>query len=571
MANISFKVTMDNPSTHLFQVTLSIAGNNNSTLDVKLPVWTPGSYLIREYAKNINYVNAFDSSGNQLNAYKTDKNTWQIANASNQLTITYEVYAFEESVRTCWLDEEHASIIPAAFFLLPETIDGAISIHFKPNGLFKKIATALQQIENDNWAYQAESKDELYDSPIEIGNHSETTFTAAGILHKLAIYGEGNFDAQQITKDLIRVIETEVNIFKHHPCKAYLFILLNSNTMRGGLEHLHATSLIFKRFNYKPRVNYLEFISLAAHEYFHLWNVKRLRPFALGPFNYYNENYTTSLWIAEGFTSYYDDLIVYRAGISTESEYLTIVEKNINEAENAPGKHTQSVAEASFDAWIKYYRQNENSNNSQVNYYVRGALLTMLLDILIIHNSEGKYCLDDVMCEAYNTFYLQNNRGFTEDEFKGILEKYAATKLDNFYSQFVFGTELPDLQAYFAKVGLELIDGNAGKIEVDLGATINERNLIASIRKNSAAAIGGLNVNDEIIAINNFRYTSGLLTTFSESAKSGDSIALTVSRNGVIKQFTITFQLTDKVNYTLNPLSDAGITQRNNYAKWLKR
>lgn len=538
---------------------------------LQLPVWTPGSYLIREYAKNINYVKAFGNEGNQLQIEKSDKNTWIIANAGNNLIIQYEVYAFEESVRTCWLDDAHASIIPAALFLLPEQVDAPIAIHFKPHASFSKIATSLNQIGNNKWERIAESKDELYDSPIEIGNHSETSFIASGVQHQLAIYGAGNYNEQQIIDDLIRVIDTEVKIFNHHPCKSYLFILLNSNTLRGGLEHLHSTSLIFKRFNYSPRANYLEFISLAAHEYFHLWNVKRLRPVALGPFNYYSENYTTSLWIAEGFTSYYDDLIVYRAGISTEREYLNVVEKNINDAENAPGKHVQSVAAASFDAWIKYYRQNENSNNSQVNYYVRGALLTMLLDILIIHNSSGQYCLDEVMREAYQTFYLQNNRGYTEAEFKSILEKYAGENLDNFYSNHVFGTVQPDLNAYFEKVGLELIDSNSGKIETDFGITINDRNIITTIRQSSAGEKSGLNVNDELIAINNFRYQSGLLTTFYESAKIGDKVSITVNRNGIIVQFDVVYQLSDKVNYTLNPINAATDKQRNNYAKWLQR
>jgi len=571
MANISFLISMENPATHQFQVTMQIAANNDAHLMLQLAVWTPGSYLIREYAKNINYVKAFDKSGNKLSVEKSDKNTWVVANAGNELIVQYEVYAFEESVRTCWLDAEHASIIPAAFFLLPEHIDSPITIHIKPHVTFFKIATALNQIDNNKWARVAESKDELYDSPIEIGNHSEASFTASGVEHHLAIYGAGNYDEKQIINDLIQVIDTEVKIFKHHPCKQYLFILLNSNTLRGGLEHLHSTSLIFKRFDYTPRANYLEFISLAAHEYFHLWNVKRLRPIALGPFNYYSENYTTSLWIAEGFTSYYDDLIVYRAGISTEREYLNVVEKNINEAENAPGKHTQSVAASSFDAWIKYYRQNENSNNSQVNYYVRGALLTMLLDILIIHNSAGNYCLDDVMREAYHTFYLQNNRGFTEAEFKTILEKYAGENLDNFYANHVFGTEQPDLNAYFAKLGLALIDGNSGKLETDFGIIVNDRNMITAIRKSSAGELGGLNVNDELIAVNNFRYTSGLLTTFSASVKIGDAISITVNRNGIIIPMQVAYQLSDKVNYTLNPMSTSTDLHRNNYAKWLQR
>jgi predicted metalloprotease with PDZ domain len=318
------------------------------------------------------------------------------------------------------------------------------------------------------------------------------------------------------------------------------------------------------------RTSYLEFISLCAHEYFHLWNVKRLRPAALGPFNYGEENYTTGLWVAEGFTSYFDDLIVYRAGIYTENEYLNVVEKNINDAENAPGKHVQSVAEASFDAWIKYYRQNENSNNSQVNYYVRGGVLALLLDLMIIRHSKGLYNINDVMRDAYNQFYLQRNQGFTEAELKAIIEQYAGENLDWFYDNHVFGTKQIDY-SIFAAFGLQLVNQNEGKLELDLGIVINDKNAIQSVRKNSACEKGGLNVNDEIIAINNFRYTTGLLNQFTENKSAGDTLQITISRSGMLQTFDVTLQNTDKVDYKLTPLENSGAAQKSLYEIWLKR
>lgn len=571
MANITFKVFMKQPSMHLFHVEMHIANAIAQNLSLKLPVWTPGSYLVREYAKNFNYVHASDINGNPLPVVKQNKCTWNITTTALDVIVSYEIYAFEESVRTCWLDEDHASIIPAAFFMLPENFDEPVNIEFFPHPGFTKIASALNPINENIWHLQAQTKDELYDSPIEIGNHTTHTFIAANINHELAIVGDGNYNGGKIIEDLKKIISAEVALFQHHPCKKYLFILLNSNTLRGGLEHLNSTSLIFKRFNYEPRENYLEFISLVAHEYFHLWNVKRLRPAALGPFNYYEENYTTSLWIVEGFTSYYDDLMVYRAGISTEAEYLAVIEKNINGAQNAPGKDVQSTAEGSFDAWIKYYRQNENSNNSHVNYYVRGAMITMLLDIIIINNTNGKHCLDDVMREAYTTFYLENNRGYTEAEFKSILTKYANEDLNYFYDNIIFGTVQPDLNKYFEMVGLELIDKNKDALEADLGITINTQNNITNIRRNSAGEKCGLNVNDEIIAINNFRYSSDLMSKFGVNANAGDKIIILINRNGIIKSYEAIYQKSDKVNYSLSPIQNANQQQRDNYSRWLKR
>ena len=570
MMHIAYEVAMPNPATHVYQFTLHIKGVTEEFVHLELPVWTPGSYLVREYAKNVNALQATDAQGDILPVVKTQKNSWAVYAAGNDFTVTYEIYAFEESVRTCWLDSSHASLIPAACFLWVAGYEGGVEITIHPHESFKKIATALPNAQNNVWQLIAADKVTLYDSPIEIGNHETYTFEAAGIPHTLAIYGEGNHNAQQIIADLIKIIDTEVKIFQSHPCDKYLFILLNSHTQRGGLEHLFSTSLIFKRFGYTARTSYLEFISLCAHEYFHLWNVKRLRPAALGPFNYGEENYTTGLWVAEGFTSYFDDLIVYRAGIYTENEYLNVVEKNINDAENAPGKHVQSVAEASFDAWIKYYRQNENSNNSQVNYYVRGGVLALLLDLMIIRHSKGLYNINDVIRDAYNQFYLQRNQGFTEAELKAIIEQYAGENLDWFYDNHVFGTKQIDY-SIFAAFGLQLVNQNEGKLELDLGIVINDKNAIQSVRKNSAGEKGGLNVNDEIIAINNFRYATGLLTQFTENKSAGDTLQLTISRSGMLQTFDVTLQNTDKVDYKLTPLENSGAAQKSLYEIWLKR
>jgi len=570
MQALTFHVYMERPDTHIFRIRMQIPALSQDVLTLTLPVWTPGSYLVREYARHINALHAFTDAG-PLPVEKYSKNEWQLHTAGNACTVEYTLYAFEESVRTCWLDDAHATLIPAGMFLHIAGHDMPVLLHMHPAPAFTRISTALPMFGDDPFTRYAADLETLYDSPIEIGNQQEFTFNAAGIDHTLAIFGTGNYQPEKMIADFQRIIDTEVRIFGHHPCPAYTILLNTSNTLRGGLEHKDSTSLIYKRLMFEPRENYLDFLSLFAHEYFHLWNVKRLRPKALGPFNYTEENYTTGLWIAEGFTSYYDDLIVYRAGLYTEQEYLKVVEKNINQSENAPGKHIQSVADASFDAWIKYYRQNENSENSQVNYYVRGSVLAMLLDIQIIHHSGARYCLDDVMREAYHHFYLNRSTGFTESEFKAVLEQFAGLSLDHFYANHVFGTRQLELHAYAELVGLQLQDSLQGTIETDLGITNNEKNVITAIRRDSAAERGGLYVQDELVAIDGYRYQSGLIPSLIIGKQAGDSMQFTVARAGCMLDRKITLQVTDKVQYTLKPVADPTPEQQRNYAKWMWR
>ncbi len=575
-SKIIYHISTPHPHTHYFDVVLNLEGASEITTDLQMAVWTPGSYMVREYAKNVEQIKAYSEEGNELPVEKLNKNNWRVSNAGKNFNFQYKVYAFEETVRTGFLDESHASIIPAALFIYPVVMDVPIFLQFNPHSSWKNISTSLEMVDNDPWKRYAPNRDILIDSPVEIGNHSIHKFMVAGVEHELAIYGDGNYNAEKIEEDIIKIIHAEVSVFGHHPCtddkfsnKRYVFILQNSNNGRGGLEHLNSTSLIYKRLGYTPESSYQEFISLVSHEYFHLWNVKRLRPAALGPFDYASENYTTSLWIAEGFTNYYDDIILRRANIISEQTYLEIASKNINDVENAPGNEIHPVGHASFDAWIKYYRQNENSNNAQVNYYTKGGILAMLLDMQIITYSNGSHSLDEVMREAYETFYLKEDRGYTEAEFKLILEKYTGTDLTSFYSDHVFGTTAINYQKYLEPLGLSLENTIKDNIETDLGLIINDKNTITQIRKNSAGEKGKLNVNDEIIAINNFRYTPTLLSTLTENMLAGAFLIAIVNRGGIIQSFEIQLQKTTKVNYKITASNSSSEAQKKLYAKWL--
>ncbi|MCG8577591.1 MAG: hypothetical protein MI810_22110, partial [Flavobacteriales bacterium] len=370
---INYELGMSNPHNHYFEVEMDISEIKAKTIDLKMPVWAPGSYLVREFAKGVNLVKAKSADGKDLEVYKVNKNTWRVnLDGAKAIKVNYEVYSFELSVRTSFLDDSHGYLNGTSVFMYVDghkDVSGKLKIN--PHASFKKIATALKNEGNNTFTYT--DYDELVDSPIEIGNHEEFSFKAAGVNHTVAMYGEGNYDVETLKKDMAKVVEAETKVMGSNPNKEYLFIVHNITVPSGGLEHKASTTLQVNRWTYEGDA-YLGFLSLVAHEYFHLWNVKRMRPKELGPFDYDNENYTDLLWVMEGFTSYYDELILRRAGFYDQDTYLSKLFGTINYVENTVGNKVQPVAHSSFDAWIKAYRRNENSSNIGISYYSKGQI-----------------------------------------------------------------------------------------------------------------------------------------------------------------------------------------------------
>lgn len=564
-----YHVSMEKPATHYFKVEMLVSDVTDETMQVKTAVWTPGSYLVREYSKNIDAVVAKDKNGSTLPVKKIDKNTWEVHCNKKDFSVEYAYYAFEESVRTSYLDDKHASIIPASLFMYLPKYDVPSVIHFHPFNGWQQISTSLEIAGANKWIRTAPNRDILFDSPVEIGNHTVEFFQVGDVKYEIAMYGEGNYNLEKLKTDFAKIIDEQTNMWGDNPNKHYVIFIQNSHKGGGGLEHLSSTSLITQRFGYEPESSYRGFLGLFSHEHFHLWNVKRLRPAPLGPFNYDAENYTSMLWIAEGFTAYYDDMFLRRAGLMTVNDYTTVVEGNINSTSNRPGNLVQSVADASFDAWIKYYRGNENTSNAQVDYYTKGATLATMLDLEILHGSNGKYRLDDVMKYMYEEYYKKLNRAYTEVEMKAAIEKFAGEDVTWFYTEYVHGTQPIDYKKFFAYAGLHCTDVNEGNSEVDLGVTISTANNITAVRRNSSAEKAGLNVNDEILAVNNFRFANNF-STFTSGKKEGDTLEITVSRNGILQTFTLTLEYNAKVNYQLMLNADASPEQKEIYKKWLK-
>ncbi|MGN6180573.1 MAG: M61 family metallopeptidase, partial [Mucilaginibacter sp.] len=413
--------------------------------------------------------------------------------------------------------------------------------------------------------------DILFDSPIEIGDQDVFGFKAAGVNYEVCMYGGGNYDREKLKADMAKIVEQETAIYGENPNRHYVFIVHNYTTNGGGLEHLSSSVLGAAREKYNTPSGYQSFLTLVSHEHFHLWNVKRLRPIALGPFDYDNENYTTDLWIAEGFTAYYEDITLRHANIITPEAYLSIMGSDINLVENTPGRKYQSVAQASYDAWIKAYRPNENSVNTSISYYSKGSILAMLLNLEIINDSHAKYSLDDVMRYMYNEYYKSQKRGYTDTEFKEGLEKFAGKNLDDFYKKYVAGVNDIDYNQYLGYAGYKITDQLAGENVPYLGiatSNIGGRIIVTSVLRNGPGWVDGINVDDQVTAINGNAITN--MPDALNGKKVGDKIIVTVLRDGISVELPVTLQRNPQVKYKIESVATPTTVQLAVRNKWLK-
>jgi len=543
--SVRYELRMNSPTDHYFQVDMFLSELKKTQVEVKLPIWTPGSYLVREFSKNINRVYAFDESGKELSVRKTKKNAWLIdTKKSKTIRVSYEVYAFELTVRTSFLDETHGFVSGTGVFMYTEdTRNKPGRLTIIPHESFSKITTPLELSnstkDSRNKEYTFDNYDQLADSPIEIGNHEEFTFKASGVLHTVALYGWGNYDIRTLQRDMAKIVEAATDVFGQNPNKDYTFIIHNVTHGQGGLEHVNSTTLSVNRYTYQGE-QYLGFLSLVAHEYFHLWNVKRLRPIELGPFNYDSEVYTSFLWIMEGFTSYYDELLMLRAGFYTENQLLNKLLGTINYVEGQMGSKIQPVAHSSFDAWIKAYRPNENSSNTTVSYYSKGSIIAFLLDILIIDKYDGKKCLDHFMRELYAKYFDKLNRGFTNEEFTKDLVNFLGDDAIDFLNSYVEDTKTPDYVSICKKIGLNLKQIDDKIPSLGIGLSQSEKTLtVQNVRAGTNAQRVGISPKDEIIGCNGIRINKNDWDKLLENTSSGEKLELLISRDNVLMNISI--------------------------------
>lgn len=578
---IAYEVSFTEPQAHYAEVLMNISGVKAAHIDLKMPVWTPGSYLIREFSKNVEGFKAFGSGGKELPFEKINKNTWRISTAnSGIIKVSYRVYSFEISVRTSFVDESHAFLSPTGLFMYPDgQLNAASEITINPHKSWSKISTGLEKVTSKPNTYYAQDYDVLFDSPFEVGNQDIFEFDAEGVRHEVAMYGGGNYDKEILKRDIAKIVTEQTRTFGINPNKRYVFIVHNFNSGGGGLEHLNSTVLGASRNSYNTEAGLLRFLALVSHEYFHIWNVKRLRPIALGPFNYEQENYTRNLWIAEGFTAYYQDIYTKRAGLQSPDRYLMNLASSISSVENQPGNRVETVSDASFDAWIKQYRPNENSANSTISYYSKGALIALIMDLETIHSTQARAGLDEVMKAMYDEYYTKKGRGYTDAEFKTMLEKVSGKSFDDVYKDYVNGVKTIDYSKYFAYAGFTLIDDAAKGNDAYLGAVTALKDgkiIVTNVSRQSPAWIAGLNVNDEILSIDGNRINNvsdprlSEVEKFISTKRPGEKILISFNRDGLIRQTEVTLVRNPNHRFRIASLSDLTEAQIAVRKRWLK-
>ena len=575
---IGFEVSFKEPQAHYAEVEMNMSGiATKNYIDVKMPVWTPGSYLVREFAKSVEGFGA-TAGGKAVKVEKVTKNTWRVYNAkANAVKINYRVYAFEISVRTAFIDASHAFLSSANIFMYPAgMIKTPSTVKIIPFTGWDKVSTGLEPVAGQKFTYYASDFDILFDSPIEVGNQDVFEFTASGVKHEVAMFGGGNYDKEKLKVDMAKVVENATAIYGENPNKHYTFIVHNFTQGGGGLEHLNSTVLGASRNGYSTERGYKGFLSLVAHEYHHLWNVKRLRPIALGPFDYDAENYTTNLWIAEGFTSYYENKLMLRSGFTTPEGFVTSYLGAIGTVMNTPGAKINSAAASSFDAWINgAYRPNENSKNTFISYYTKGQVVGILMDLEIANATKGAKSLDDVM----KAMYLQCKtlkRGYTDAEFKSMVEKISGISFTDFYAKYVTGTADVEFAKYFGYAGINVVNENVNASTPLFGATPARTTpgagkvIVGTVTRGSGAWNGGVNVNDEIVSIDDAP-AEMMLERMPQIAnkKVGDVVKVVVVRDGQRQTLNVTLTANDAVRLKATMDENATPAQLAVRKKWM--
>ena len=569
-AFVHYAIVAKDLAAHLFEVTLSISAPDSSGQLLVLPAWIPGSYMIREFARHIVQIDAM-AAGKKIRLKKIDKHSWQAAPCTGPLVVTYQVYAWDLSVRAAHLDQTHGFFNGSSVFLAvtgQEQQPHVVDIRKPEDAACRlwRVATSLPEHKAKRYGfgtYRADNYDALIDHPVEMGTFELATFKAHGVPHDVVTTGRvPNLDMPRLCADLKKICEAQIALFdpekKQAPMARYVFMTLAVGDGYGGLEHRASTALICNRADLPVRGKkamtdgYRSFLGLCSHEYFHTWNVKRIKPAAFAPYQLDRETYTPMLWLFEGFTSYYDDLILRRSGLIDDASYLQLVSKTINGVLRGAGRLKQSVAESSFDAWTKYYRQDENATNAIVSYYTKGSLVALTLDLTIRAGTAGKKSLDDVMRALWQRygrdFYAENgSRGVTEEDVDALFNEISGLKLKPLLDRCVRGTGDLPLADVLAPFGISLASKSiATAVALGVRTTPDGRDCkLASVFANGVAHRAGLSAGDVLIALDGLRITATNLTGLLERYSAGDSVTLQAFRRDELTSFTVKLALDD--------------------------
>lgn len=585
---MQYTVAFSQPHTHLYEITFNLSNVITPQLDLSLPVWTPGSYLVREYARHVQDFSVRNATSQTLAWEKTDKATWRIttnaaAGRPQSLTVFYRVYANELATQTSHLDATHAYFNGASLFMYPSNISGAkdlpYQVRFQLEGVTAnwRVSSPLALAPDAAGWYTAPNYDVLIDSPTEIGTHRLIEFKVRDKVHRVALWGDADISDKQLGDDLAKIVEEGAKIFGGLPYDHYLFIIGVQPFIGGGTEHLNSNVSLTRPDSFKTKRGYQGFLGLESHEYFHCWNVKRIRPVALGPFDYQREVYTNNLWVSEGFTSYYGDLLLRRAGLTNSMDYLTGLSQTIAGYRQAPGRKQQSATTASFNAWIKHYRPDENSPNTTMSYYTSGELLGLVFDLEIRSRTSNSKSLDDVM-RLLMEKYGQPKPGFTDAELKAAFESVAGADLTEFFTKYVYGTADIDFERYFKLVGLEMKGvyrealpplNPSNKKPGTLGMRMRG-NIVGSVLADLPAYNTGLNASDELIALDGRKLDASNADSRLSEIREGQRVTLTVFRREKLMTFEMTAALKPFDSYMLTMQKEMTAEQKALLKGWLR-
>ena len=570
---IKYTLRFPAPHTHYVEVEAAVPTGGNPQVELMMAVWTPGSYLVREYARNVEGVSAQTPDHQPLRVDKSRKNRWRVqTGGAPTVLVAYRVYAREMSVRTNWVEDGFALLNGAPTFLtLVETGSRPHEVRLVLPPPWSTTMTSLPAVsEGEAHTYLAADFDTLVDSPIVAGNPAVYEFDLDGTPHYLVNVNEGGvWDGPRSAEDVETIVGEHRRMWGFLPYDRYLF--LNMITEAGGaLEHRNSTVLMTSRWRAGTPRRYLGWLNTVSHEYFHAWNAKRLRPVELGPFDYESEVYTKSLWIVEGLTQYYSNLALHRAGLSTQVQYLASLSNQIGQLQTTPGRLVQPVEQASYDAWIEFYRPDENSPNTAVSYYTKGAVIGFLLDARIRKATAGAKSLDDVMRLAYQRY--AGDRGFTPEQFRATAEEVAGRDLSAWFVTVLETTAELDYTEALDWFGLELSGASTEHGQAWLGLVTRadgDRLLVSQVRRETPAYEAGFDVSDEIVAIGDYRVTAREWSQRLQQHSPGEMVSILVSRRGRLKRLDATFAAEPVSPWQLALLPNATTAQVSHLNSWL--
>ena len=606
---LAYTVSFEGRAAHYIKVQLTIPAPATDSFELMMATWTPGSYLIREYSRHVDQVSVNTTAEVPVTIEKNSKNRWRVkCVAGKDVVVSWRLYCHEMSVRANWVDEDMAVLCGAATFLtLADISTVEHRVHFDVPRHWVRTVTALEAIEGREHTYKATSFDELVDSPILAGDPVLQDFNAGGINHVLASLGDSSlWDTAKAAADVQRIVAQQQSFWGTVPYSRYKFLNVVSEAS-GGLEHDNSTLVMTSRWNFRDQEKYEDWLSLISHEFFHTWNVRRLRPANLATYDYEIENNTRSLWVSEGITSYYEDLILARAGLISQASYLKRLSKSIEKLQTNPGRNVQSLAESSFDTWIKFYRPDENSGNSRVSYYVKGCIVGFLLDAKIREVTNNAKNLDDVMRVLYQRH--SGPKGFSETEFASIVSEVAGADMTGWLAQHVETADELDYQQATNWFGLHFspqdsasdksadADGSAEATEPDvqaatdskddddasktvpaktpspwLGVTTSEGSgplVITGVIAGSPAVLAGLNVDDELLAFNQYRANPKSWKDQLKQLGTTEAIQVLISRRGIVRTLGVTLVPEPAQKWQLKPIAKPSDEQKARLANWL--